>query len=434
MKISMIYGPPGTGKTHTLIDILEKEVRNGTPLHQIAFVAFSKKAAHEAQDRVKQHFLCDEKDMVHIRTIHSMTFRAVKASAQQMMDPAKYRDFGTKSGFSLKGYYSVDEGFTSKDDDFIGIEQLYRNNRRYCDRILDGIDHKRFLMYMQLYRKYKDTFRYLDFTDLLDLYIQKDCHENVRIAIIDEAQDLTTLQWRVVMQAFRDVERMHIAGDDDQAIFSWAGADLDAFLRLKGESKILDYSYRLPELLVYKAAGLTKLIKNRVPKSYHGRKADAKYEHVSDIREVDIKEGESYYLLARNNYLLKRYVEWCLDEGVLFKLKGKNYLTKTEVNQVKSGRDLGDWDEEKLVYINKLVGNGINIDDEPLINISTVHQVKGGEADNVVIMMDISHGVQKQLEWDEDSEHRVFYVGISRAKASVTVVLPSSKYNYPYLI
>lgn len=430
MKINMLYGPPGTGKTHTLISILEKEVQDGTPLNQIAFVAFSRKAAHEAQDRIKHHFLCDDKDLVHMRTIHSMAFRATGANASQMMDPSKYRDFGTKSGFSLRGYYSVDEGFTSKDDDFIGIEQLYRNNKRYCGRVLDTIDHKRFVIYMQMYRKYKDTFRYLDFTDLLDLYIQKNYTEPVKVAIVDEAQDLTTLQWRVVMKAFKDVDRLYIAGDDDQAIYEWSGADIDAFLQLKGESRVLEYSYRLPQYLISKATDITKLIHKRVEKTYHGEDRDAKWGYICDLSELVINKNESYYFLARNNFLLKRYIEYCVLYGHRFSVRGVDYLTKVELNAIRSGKDISNWEPEKIAYANRIIDK---IDQEPNVNIGTIHSVKGGEADHVVIMTDVSHGVQKQLELDEDSEHRVFYVGITRARKSVTVVLPGSKYNYPYL-
>jgi superfamily I DNA/RNA helicase len=431
LKVNVIYGPPGTGKTHTLIDIVEKEIKDGTPLNKIAFVTFSRKAAQEAQQRTAAHFACSESDLPHFRTLHSMSYRSVKAAASQIMDATKYRDFGTKSGFSLKGYYSVDEGYTGKDDDFIGLEQLYRNNIRSCDKILDEIDHKRFVLYMQLYRQYKDTFDYLDFTDLLDLYLQHDKMEDVDVAIVDEAQDLTTLQWRVVMKAFRNVKRLYVAGDDDQAIFAWAGADIDAFLQLKGESRVLEHSFRLPEGLVQYAKNLTSLIGNRVEKNYHGDKKTYDIKYVMGLHQIKIKEGESYYLLARNNFLLKQYIEWCLEGGIPFSVRGAPYLTKTEISQIKERKKL-DWEQEKIEYANRLIEAG-KLDEKPLVNIGTIHSVKGGEADNVIMMTDVSRGVVKQIEWEEDSEHRVFYVGVSRARKSVTVVLPTSKYNYPYL-
>ena len=45
--------------------------------------------------------------------------------------------------------------------------------------------------------------------------------------VLDEAQDLSPLQWQMIdkMLSFPQVEEVTIAGDDDQAIYEWAGAD-----------------------------------------------------------------------------------------------------------------------------------------------------------------------------------------------------------------
>ena len=70
---------------------------------------------------------------------------------------------------------------------------------------------------------------------------------------------------------------------------------------------------------------------------------------------------------------------------------------------------------------------------EPFINISTIHAVKGGEADNVVIRTDITKASMLQMNMDEDIEHRIFYVAVTRAKKNVYVMLPTQKYNYEFL-
>ena len=44
-----------------------------------------------------------------------------------------------------------------------------------------------------------------------------------------------------------NADKTYIAGDDDQAIFKWAGADVDHFIALKEEVndiKVLDQSYQ----------------------------------------------------------------------------------------------------------------------------------------------------------------------------------------------
>ena len=50
--IYKFYGPPGTGKTYRLISRAKAYVRIGTPLDNIAYFAFTKKAASEARDRM----------------------------------------------------------------------------------------------------------------------------------------------------------------------------------------------------------------------------------------------------------------------------------------------------------------------------------------------------------------------------------------------
>lgn len=424
------YGPPGTGKTTKLIQIVEDEVLSGTPIGRIAYVSFSKKAALEAQGRLASKLGFTIKDAPHFRTLHSMAFRATRASASQMMDISKYVDFGKKSGFSLKGYYNPDEGVSSKDDDFIMIEQLYRNNRKYSEKALEMIDHNRFVTFMGMYAKYKNTFNYLDFTDLLDLYIENDCVEDVDVAILDEAQDFTTLQWNAAFRAFKNVKRLYIAGDDDQCIYQWGGADVNIFLKLRGEAKVLDKSYRLPYKILNKAKSISDLIQNRVRKEYNGRPEAGSIETANCLEELSIDTNETTYLLARNNFLLDEYIMWCIDAEIPFLLKGKPYVTDEEIQAVALNR-CSHLREEKIQYIRRVVPH-IGME-EPKVNISTVHGVKGGEAKHVVLLTDVSRGVAKQLALDEDSEHRVFYVGITRAQEKLTVVLPRSKSHYPYL-
>jgi len=427
MKI--IYGPPGTGKTTTLIDIVRQEVLCGVPIDKIAYVSFSKKAAVEAQQRLSSTLGFSVRQAPHFRTIHSLAFRAVRARATQMMDVSKFVDFGKKSGFSLKGYYNPEEGLSSKDDDFIMLEQLYRNNRKYSERALDLVDHTRFVTFMRLYSQYKRTFNYLDYTDLLDLYIENNCEEDVRVAIIDEAQDLTTLQWNVVLRAFRNAERLYVAGDDDQCIYQWSGADVEVFLNLRGETTVLEHSHRLPSSIQKKAKEISSLIQKRVDKVYHGKEEKGKVRVIDTLEELTLSPKESVYLLARNNFLLERYMQFCIDREIPFLLKGQSFVSEDDAARVEAGNEDG-MDELKVDYIKRVYRK-----DQPVnVNISTIHGVKGGEADHVVVLSDVSRGVTRQLNIDEDSEHRVFYVAVTRARNKLTIVAPESRTYYPYLV
>ena len=66
----------------------------------------------------------------------------------------------------------------------------------------------------------------------------------------------------------------------------------------------------------------------------------------------------------------------------------------------------------------------------PRIKVSTIHSMKGGEADNIVLVPDLSYAAHKSYQRDPAIEHRVFYVGATRAKKSLHVIMPQTRWSY----
>ncbi len=64
----------------------------------------------------------------------------------------------------------------------------------------------------------------------------------------------------------------------------------------------------------------------------------------------------------------------------------------------------------------------------PRIKISTIHKAKGGEADNVALLLDSSRACAES--GDQDSEIRTFYVGLTRAKKSLHLIEPQTQYGF----
>ena len=62
----------------------------------------------------------------------------------------------------------------------------------------------------------------------------------------------------------------------------------------------------------------------------------------------------------------------------------------------------------------------------PRHHVSTIHGVKGGEADHVVLMVDMAGKSYKEYKLRPDDEIRVFYVGMTRAKKHLHIVLPQT--------
>ena len=71
---------------------------------------------------------------------------------------------------------------------------------------------------------------------------------------------------------------------------------------------------------------------------------------------------------------------------------------------------------KQIKYIRKMRENGEQLNKPPRILLSTIHGVKGGEAENVVLLTDLSRNTQKNMDRFPDDENRLFYVGATRTK------------------
>ena len=312
------------------------------------------------------------------------------------------------------------------------------------------------------------------------------CCPNFKLTFLDEAQDLSPLQWDIAHMLDTKSERMYCAGDDDQAIYRWAGADVDQFINLPGGSETLSQSYRVPRSVHHIAEGVVKRIHRRFPKKYEPRTEEGVVSRISTIASVDMADG-SWLVLAQAGYLLQPVADDLRANGYLFTYRGHRSISErisTAVNgweQLRKGGEVsgevartiysfmsiklhvtrgfkkipgledqdfanladlqrnhgllinGDliWHEalDKMpekdrAYIIAMLRRGEKFNGEPRITVSTIHGSKGGEADNVVLFTDLSPAADKEMADNPDDMHRVFYVGVTRTKHSLFIVEP----------
>jgi superfamily I DNA/RNA helicase len=88
-----------------------------------------------------------------------------------------------------------------------------------------------------------------------------------------------------------------------------------------------------------------------------------------------------------------------------------------------------DAPQKKIRYIRRMRENGEKLNSNPRIILSTIHGVKGGEQDNVVLLTDLSRNTQKSYEKNPDDENRLFYVGATRTKNHLHVIRPKDVYK-----
>jgi hypothetical protein len=80
--------------------------------------------------------------------------------------------------------------------------------------------------------------------------------------------------------------------------------------------------------------------------------------------------------------------------------------------------------EDKRNYLIALLRRGVKLTGKVPIKLSTIHGAKGGEADNVLLISDLSTKFAKEYEVNPDDINRLLYVGITRAKQTLHVILP----------
>ena len=84
-------------------------------------------------------------------------------------------------------------------------------------------------------------------------------------------------------------------------------------------------------------------------------------------------------------------------------------------------------------YIRNMLANREKISQTPRITMSTIHGAKGGEADNVLLLPDITKSSVDQNDREPDELHRLFYVAVTRAKENLHI-LEQRNYERAYVL
>ena len=334
--------------------------------------------------------------------------------------------------------------------------------------------------------RYKKEYGLIDFNDMITMFTKSDAAvPKFDVVFIDEAQDLSRMQWDMAKAIWNKTTDSFIAGDDDQAIFRWAGADVDSFIAQEGQMLPLQQSFRIPAKVHGLAMGIINKIRNRIDKSWNPKLHQGSLSRYDDFEQLDMSSGE-WLVLARTKYMLDQleptlYLNGFHYQNKFRKTKEQNlhmaaidwenlkkgqplaydqveriygYMNKnTEKNKLKSMSKDSTYDIEvmkkyyglktdkpwfeafddapkrDIEYLRKMRKNGEKLNERPRITLSTIHGAKGGEADNVVLLTDLSLNTMKSYEQNPDDENRLFYVGATRTKEHLHIIEPKQKYK-----
>jgi len=93
------------------------------------------------------------------------------------------------------------------------------------------------------------------------------------------------------------------------------------------------------------------------------------------------------------------------------------------------------FDEDIKKYIKSILKSGDDLSTDPRIELSTIHGAKGRERENIVLCMDYGTETQsatlsQKAAEDPDTEHRKFFVGVTRAMQRLYILAPLTANYY----
>ena len=497
MKITKVFGPPGTGKTTFLLNTVDDLLSKGIAAERIGYFAFTRKAAHEAKERAYARFpsLDFKRDLANFRTLHSLAYARMGVQSNRIATAENYKEFAALAKIEL----NIDRGEESwelcADHPILNVLTLARikgtdlKAEYNASKLTISWEH---LLYVhRMYRKYMNEKGLLDFTDLLEMFAEADdtYYPELDTVIIDEAQDLSPLQWRIVDRLVKRANKAYIAGDDDQAIFAWAGADVRHLLTYPGDQIVLNQSYRIPKIVHDYSTRIIQRVKYRVPKTWNPREENGELHFYQRYTDVELIDG-TWLILAPTNYLLNSVHDYLKSMGVLFERNGIRSIGEGTVEAVyawealRKGKSIGakeikalytylgsesiqrgfkkftgnpdeQYSYERLqqeggltasrllpwfdtlsrlsdanrVYIRASLRRSQSLRGNPRVRLSTIHGAKGGEADHVLLLTDLSTQFTQQQEVNPDDVNRLFYVGLTRTRKSLHIVYPQDQYK-----
>ena len=463
-KVTKIYGPPGTGKTEKLIRRAMAYIRIGTPINSIGYFAFTRKAAHEARDRMlSKNPQYKKKELRYFQTLHSLAFHTLGLREENVMQDYHYNDLGKILSIRVNAKKDADASpYLSCDNEYFQIILKAKEKGisvwdEYCTGEHSSNVEPDLLKHIEVnYNQYKVNNNLIDFADMIKKFLSKpELCPSFNTVFIDEAQDLSPIQWDMYDLLKNNSKNVYLAGDDDQAIYGWAGADVDRFIKEPAEEKVLSKSRRIPIAVQEISKIITERIQGlRATKNYLPRNEQGLCSKINSLENVDLYNGK-WLILTRTISRAKEICDLLKVKGLYHENKHrKSYdtkLYKAIINHSKwlNGEDIPDtaledikeymgerelkkdlkWYEcfdtasaDEKIYIRLMLSNGEKLSNEARIKVSTIHAAKGGECENVILVLDNAKKIREATAHSiikRDEEHRVWYVGCTRAKRNL---------------
>ena len=365
--VTRLFGGPGSGKTTALLDRVDELLeRDDVTIRDILVVSYTRAAAAEVRERLAERLDISPRALKgNVATMHAKAYELLDLSRGDVVGEDDKQEFCEEYGVEFEDEYSGAGRRTARSttigNKIIATSQWLQRTRRdvadwydvpfqwnveevrlppdidpnaqegnkYTPTWSSDDDRIDVPDVIRGWRSYKGEHGLVGFADMLERVKQRSLVPHVDYLVIDEFQDITTLQYDVYEEWKPHVDRVLIAGDDDQVVYAWQGADPNLLLDAdRNEDVVLPNSYRLPSRVLSVVNQEIRHIDNRQEKDLKPRKEGGTVEGIDSPSMLDlarnvrytIEDGddETIMILFRARYQLFQFIDEFLPLGMPF--------------------------------------------------------------------------------------------------------------------
>jgi DNA helicase-2/ATP-dependent DNA helicase PcrA len=363
--VTRLFGGPGSGKTTALLDRVEELLDSGVEVRDLLLVSYTRAAAAEVRERLAERLDRTPRSLRgNVCTMHSKAYDLLNLSRGDVVDEDHKEAFCEEYGIEYEDEYKSGSRRTARStaigNKIIATSQWLQRTRRdvgdwydvpfqwdeesvrlppdiddnaqegnkYTPTWPSDDDRTSVPETIRAWRAYKGEEGVVGFADMLERVKERSLLPGVDHLVIDEFQDITKLQFDVYEEWKPHMENVLIAGDDDQVVYSWQGADPQLLLQEGGENVILDNSYRLPSKILRVVQRAVSHIDERQEKNLSPRTEGGEVELIRDPSLFDlarnvqatVDDEGSVMVLFRARYQMFDFIDEFVGMGIPFQV------------------------------------------------------------------------------------------------------------------
>jgi DNA helicase-2/ATP-dependent DNA helicase PcrA len=362
----LILAGAGSGKTRVITHRIAYMLGQGIPQSAILAVTFTNKAAQEMAGRVRE--LCAQKlRNLTVSTFHAFGFRVLREHGHRLDYRRNISIYDQTDKQALIKEIARDQGLLRRGDDGFDSHRIAGLFSRLKGKTADWEEETNSLR--PLFEEYQNRlklFNAVDFDDLIRLPIRllevfpevrSALQQRFRYFMVDEFQDTSHQQYRLIRALAGPSGNLCVVGDDDQSIYSWRGAHFENILQFERDFP----SYREIKLEQnYRSTRKILLAANRVILHNKNRKGKILWSGLSEgnsvvlvfpeneqregefiaerIRSLALKERlplSQFGVLVRTNGQTRAIEEAFVRQNLLYQVSGgMSFFQRKEVKDI----------------------------------------------------------------------------------------------------